>query len=76
MLHTTREGQPRIVRECTYPLTARRCVSLIVTDLAVIEVTKTGLELKELAPGWSFKEVQSLTAAPLAPAKDFKEIEL
>jgi len=43
MLHTTKTGEPRIVRKCTYPLTARRCVRLIVTDLAVIEVTGEGL---------------------------------
>jgi 3-oxoacid CoA-transferase subunit B len=76
MLHTTRDGQPRIVRECAFPLTARRCVSLVVTDLAVIEVTAAGLVLKEMAPGWTFEEVQGLTEARLAPAADLKEIEL
>jgi len=76
MLHTTRDGEPRIVRECTYPLTARRCVSLIITDLAVMEVTSDGLILKEIAPGWTVAEVQSLTTAGLKPAADLKEIEL
>ena len=76
MLHTTREGQARIVRECTYPLTARQCVRLIVTDLAVIEVTRDGLVLKEVIPGWTIQEVQSLTDARLTPATDFKEMEL
>ncbi len=76
MLHTTREGEPRIVRQCSYPLTAQRCVSLIITDLAVIEVTKSGLVLRELAPGWTFPEVQALTEAALTPADDLKEIEL
>jgi 3-oxoacid CoA-transferase B subunit len=76
MLHTTKEGKPRIVKECTYPLTARQCVSLIITDLAVIEVTKEGLVLKELAPGWTVPEVQNLTEARLIPAKDIKEIAL
>jgi 3-oxoacid CoA-transferase B subunit len=76
MLHTTKEGEPRIVKECTYPLTARQCVSMVITDLAVIEVTKEGLVLKELAPGWTVPEVQNLTEARLIPAKDIKEIAL
>lgn len=76
MLHTTKDGGARIVRDCTYPLTARRCVSLIITDLAVIEVTENGLVLKEIAPGWTVPEVQALTEAKLTPAADLKEIEL
>ena len=51
MLHTTKTGEPRIVKNCTYPLTARRCVSAIVTDLAFIEVTGEGLVLKEIEIG-------------------------
>ena len=76
MLHTTKDGQARIVRECTYPLTAIGCVSLIVTDLAVIEVTGEGLVLREIAAGWTVDEVQALTEARLVPAADLKEIEL
>jgi len=76
MLHTTKDGGPRIVKECTYPLTAKRCVSLIITDLAVIEVTGAGLVLKEIMPGWTVPEVQHLTAAKLIPAADLKEIAL
>src|SRR6266545_1321924 len=51
MEHVTREGEPRILEECTYPLTARRCVNMIVTNLAVIDVTPEGLVLREVAPG-------------------------
>ncbi len=76
MLHTTKEGEPRIVRDCTFPLTARRCADLIITDLAVIEVTPQGLVLKEIAPGWTAPEVQALTGAGLKPSSDIKEIEL
>ena len=76
MEHTTKEGKPKIVRECTYPLTARKCVDLIVTDLAVIEVTPQGLLLKEVAPGWTAEEVQVLTEPKLIIAPDLKEIEL
>ncbi|HET7259434.1 MAG TPA: 3-oxoacid CoA-transferase subunit B [Candidatus Acidoferrum sp.] len=65
MEHTTREGAPKIVRQCTYPLTALACVDTIVTDLAVIDVKQEGLMLREVAPGWSIEEVQKLTGAPL-----------
>jgi len=75
MEHTNKSGQPKIVEECTYPLTARRCVNLIITDLAVIEVAPDGLLLKEVAPGWTTDEVQQLTEPRLAVAPDLKEIE-
>ncbi len=76
MLHTTRNGQPKIVRECKYELTASRCVSLIITDLAVIEVTPQGLVLKEIAPGWQPEDVQAVTESNLTLAEDIKEISL
>jgi 3-oxoacid CoA-transferase B subunit len=65
MEHTTRDGQPKIVRECTYPLTCLACVDSIVTDVAVIDVTERGLHLRDRAPGWTAEEVQEITAAPL-----------
>lgn len=77
MEHTDKQGHPKIVRQCTYPITAKECVSLIVTDLAVIEVVKgKGLVLKEIAPGWTPQEIQALTEASLHIAPDLKEIEL
>ena len=76
MAHTTRGGEPRIVRECSYPLTAPRCVDLIVTDLAVIEVTPAGLLLRELAPGVGAEEVQAATEPRLALAGDLREMAL
>ncbi len=76
MLHTTKEGGPRIVRQCTFPLTARNCVKKIFTDIAVIDVTKQGLVLREVAPGWTAEEVQGLTEAKLIVGEDLKEIEL
>jgi 3-oxoadipate CoA-transferase beta subunit len=63
MEHTTRDGQPKIVRECTYPLTCLACVDTIVTDLAVIDVIDHGMVLRDLAPGWTAEEVQRLTGA-------------
>lgn len=76
MLHTTKEGGPRIVRQCTFPLTARNCVNKIFTDIAVIDVTKQGLVLREIAPRWTTEEVQALTEPKLIIAEDLKEIEL
>ena len=63
--HTTKEGAPKIVRQCTYPLTGLACVDTIVTDLAVIDVKPEGLVLREIAPGWSKEELQKLTGVPL-----------
>ncbi|HKV25083.1 MAG TPA: 3-oxoacid CoA-transferase subunit B [Candidatus Acidoferrum sp.] len=74
MEHTTREGAPKIVRECTYPLTGLACVDIVVTDLAVIDVKPEGLVLREAAPGWTFEELQELTGAPLRAAGSVPEI--
>ena len=76
MEHTDRQGQPKIVEECTFPLTGIGCVYLIVTDLAVIECDGQGLTLKEVAPGWTPEEVQQLTGARLTISPDVKEFEL
>jgi 3-oxoacid CoA-transferase B subunit len=76
MEHVTREGRPKLVKECTLPLTGRACVDLVVTDLAVVEVTPEGLLLREVAPGWTAEEVQEQTEPRLIPAPDLKEIEL
>lgn len=75
MEHATRDGQPKILAACTLPLTGRRCVHHIVTDLAFIDVHVDGLVLKELAPGMTFDEVQRLTGAPLLRAPDLREMQ-
>jgi 3-oxoadipate CoA-transferase, beta subunit len=67
MEHTTKSGESKIVRKCTYPLTGLACVNRIYTDLAVIDVGRNGLEVVEMATGLAFEELQRLTGAPLAP---------
>jgi len=70
MEHNTKAGAPKIVKTCSYPLTSLACVTTIVTDLAVIDVTPEGLILREVAPGWTSEEVQQRTEARLiAPGK-------
>lgn len=65
MKHVTREGGPKILEECTYPLTGSGVVDRIYTDLAVIDVVPEGLRVRELYDGNSFEEVQALTGARL-----------
>ncbi|MCK9486770.1 MAG: 3-oxoacid CoA-transferase subunit B [Dehalococcoidia bacterium] len=76
MEHVTRDGAPRILKRCTFPLTATRCVDLVVTDLALIEVAEDGLVLREVAPGVTPDEVQALTEPTLRLASDLTEMSL
>ncbi len=65
MEHTTKDGRPRLVRRCGYPLTAPGVVKRIYTNLAVIDVTPEGFRLVEMIPGLSREELQARTDAPL-----------
>jgi 3-oxoacid CoA-transferase B subunit len=76
MFHNTEDGRPKILNKCTYPLTSKKCVNIIITDISVIEVSEDGLILKEIAPGWTVEEIQALTEAKLIVANDLKEMEL
>jgi 3-oxoacid CoA-transferase B subunit len=73
MEHTTREGEPRLLRRCTLPVTAPRVVKLVATDLGLFEITPQGLTLREVAPGWTPEDIQALTEAKLQLADDVRE---
>jgi 3-oxoacid CoA-transferase B subunit len=76
MEHATKDGAPKIMTKCTLPLTGVEVVDLIVTELAVIEVTPQGLVLREVAPGMTPEAVQKLTEAKLKVAPDLKTISI
>jgi len=65
MDHTTKDGSPRLVDRCSYPLTAARAVKRIYTNLAVIDVTPDGFRVRHMADGLSFDELQKRTGARL-----------
>jgi 3-oxoadipate CoA-transferase, beta subunit len=69
--HCTKQGAPKIVERCSYPLTAVGVVSTIYTDLAVIDVSADGLSVRELIEGLDFAELQQRTGAPLSLASDW-----
>ena len=69
MEHVTKDGSAKILPECTLPLTGRRCVHRIITDLGVLDVTPEGLRLVETAPGVTAAEIEEKTAAPILVAQ-------
>jgi 3-oxoacid CoA-transferase subunit B len=76
MEHANKEGKPKVLRECSLPITGRRCVSAVCTDLAWLDVTPGGLVLRELAPGVTAEQVQALTEPRLAIAADVKTMQV
>jgi 3-oxoacid CoA-transferase subunit B len=75
MEHTTRDGQPKILRHCTLPLTGVKVVNTIVTEMAYLEVTPIGLVLAEIAPGLTPEEVQRATEAKLLVSPTLKTMD-
>ncbi len=65
MEHVTKKGEPKIVEQCSYPLTGMGCVNRIYTDLAVIDITEQGLLVREMVNGLDWAALQNMTAAPL-----------
>jgi len=75
MEHTTRDGKPKILKQCTLPLTGVKVVDTIVTEMAYIRVLPSGLLLEEVAPGVSAKDVQRATEATLTVSPALKTME-
>jgi 3-oxoacid CoA-transferase subunit B len=76
MEHTTRDGQSKILRKCTLPLTGSRVVDTIVTEMAYIRVTPAGLVIVEIAPGLTVEDVQRATEAKLLASPDLKTMDI
>src|SRR5437868_10026050 len=76
MEHTTRDGEPKILKKCTLPLTGVKVVDTIVTEMAYIRVTSAGLVLEEIAPGLSAEDVQRATEPALAISPSLKKMEI
>lgn len=76
MMHTDKEGNSKLLDECSLPITGLKCVKRVVTDLGYFEITPEGFLLKEYAPGVSVEEIKSKTAGRLVVADDVKEMSI
>ncbi len=76
MEHATKDDEPKIVKKCSYPLTGLECVKTVITDMAVIDVEKAGLVLREVAPGLTVDDVQALTEPKLIVVGNVPEMKL
>mgnify|MGYP005636331497 CR=1 FL=1 len=76
MMHTNREGESKILKKCTLPITGVNCVKKVVTNLAVLEVTPNGFKLLERAPSVSVEEIKNATAADLIIEGDILEMKI
>ncbi|GIV32470.1 MAG: succinyl-CoA--3-ketoacid-CoA transferase [Chitinophagales bacterium] len=76
MMHTNNKGQSKLLRKCTLPLTGKRCIRKVVTDLAVLDITPQGFKLLERAPGVSIEEIKAKTEGRLVIEGDIPEMVL
>jgi len=76
MMHTNRAGESKLLPECKLPLTGKKCITQIVTNLAYLVVTDRGFELKERAPGVSIEDIQAATAGKLIVEGDIPEMDI
>ena len=74
MMHTSRSGESKLLKECSLPLTGVKCVKRVVTDLAVLDITDKGFKLVERAPGVSVEEIQKATAGELIVEGEIPEM--
>jgi 3-oxoacid CoA-transferase B subunit len=74
MEHNQRNGAPRVLKQCSLPITAPGVVKLLATDLGLFEITEDGFMLREHAPGWSPEDIQEQTEAKLIIADDLREM--
>jgi 3-oxoacid CoA-transferase subunit B len=76
MMHTNKKGESKLLRQCTLPLTGTKCVTKVVTNLAVLEITEKGFKLLERAPGVSVEEIQAATEGRLIIEGEIPEMSL
>ena len=72
----TQKGNPKILKQCTFPLTGAKVVNKIITEMGVMEITPEGLLLTEINPNYTVEQVQAATEAPLIVAKDLKKMDI
>jgi len=76
MMHTNKKGESKLLRQCTLPLTGTKCVTKVVTELAVLEISPIGFVLKERAPGVSVEQIKNATEGRLNIEGDIPEMKL
>lgn len=76
MQHTNRDGESKLLKSCTLPITGLKCVKKVVTELGVFDITERGFELREIAPGVTVDEIRSKTEGRLVIEGDIPEIQI